>query len=92
MAVPGGVAYERALAGLLRIGHAAIRREQHLDGKWLLRTVDLTLTPGDLAAAYKQLIAVERVWRHIREHAGCARFSTSARTGSAPTSNCAGWR
>ena len=41
----------------LRIDHAAIRREQHLDGKWLLRTSDPTLTPDDLAAAYKQLIA-----------------------------------
>ncbi|HUK69884.1 MAG TPA: hypothetical protein VLW50_14220 [Streptosporangiaceae bacterium] len=36
----------------------AINREAHLDGKWLLRTSDLTLTPDDLAAAYKQLIAV----------------------------------
>jgi hypothetical protein len=50
----------------LRIDHAAIRREQHLDGKWLLRTSDLTLTPDDLAAAYKQLIAVERGWRDMK--------------------------
>jgi hypothetical protein len=49
----------RTRSGLLRIDHAAIRREQHLDGKWLLRTSDTTLTPDDLAAAYKQLIAVE---------------------------------
>jgi hypothetical protein len=49
----------RTRSGLLRIDHAAIRREQHLDGKWLLRTSDLTLTPDDLAAAYKQLLAVE---------------------------------
>jgi hypothetical protein len=56
----------RTTTGLLRIDHAAIRREQHLDGKWLLRTSDLTLTPDDLAAAYKQLIAVERGWRDMK--------------------------
>ena len=56
----------RTPTGLLRIDHAAIRREQHLDGKWLLRTSDLTLTPDDLAAAYKQLIAVERGWRDMK--------------------------
>jgi DDE family transposase len=56
----------RTKNGLLRIGHAAIKREAHLDGKWLLRTSDLTLTPDDLAAAYKQLIAVERGWRDMK--------------------------
>ena len=53
-------------SGLLRVDQAAIKREQHLDGKWLLRTSDLTLTPGDLAAAYKQLLAVERGWRDFK--------------------------
>jgi len=38
----------------------------HLDGKWLLRTSDLTLTSEDLAAAYKQLLAVERGWRDMK--------------------------
>ena len=56
----------RTPAGLLRIDHAAIKREAHLDGKWLLRTSDLTLTPDDLAAAYKQLLAVERGWRDFK--------------------------
>ena len=56
----------RTPSGLLRIDHTAIRREQHLDGKWLLRTSDLTLTPDDLAAAYKQLLAVERGWRDFK--------------------------
>jgi hypothetical protein len=55
----------RTPSGLLRVDQAAIKREQHLDGKWLLRTSDLTLTPGDLAAAYKQLLAVERGWRDV---------------------------
>jgi len=56
----------RTGSGLLRIDHAAIKRESHLDGKWLLRTSDPTLTPDDLAAAYKQLLAVERGWRDMK--------------------------
>ena len=56
----------RTPRGLLRIDRGAIRREAGLDGKWLLRTNDQTLTPDDLAAAYKQLIAVERGWRDMK--------------------------
>jgi hypothetical protein len=56
----------RTPSGLLRVDHGTIRRETHLDGKWLLRTSDLTLTPDDLAAAYKQLLAVERGWRNFK--------------------------
>jgi len=56
----------RTPSGLLRVDQGAIKREQHLDGKWLLRTSDLTLTPDDLAAAYKQLLAVERGWRDFK--------------------------
>jgi hypothetical protein len=56
----------RTGSGLLRIDHAAAKREAHLDGKWLLRTSDATLTPEDLAAAYKQLLAVERGWRDMK--------------------------
>jgi len=56
----------RTAAGLLRVDAAAIKRESHLDGKWLLRTCDTTLTPDDLAAAYKQLLQVERGWRDMK--------------------------
>ena len=56
----------RTPAGLLRIDKTAIAREARLDGKWLLRTNDHTLTAEDLAAAYKQLIAVERGWRDMK--------------------------
>jgi len=56
----------RTKAGLLRIDKAAISREARLDGNWLLRTNDETLTPEDLAAAYKQLIAVERGWKDMK--------------------------
>ena len=60
----------RTPAGLLRIDAAAAKREAHLDGKWLLRTSDATLTPEDLAAAYKQLLAVERGWRDMKTSLG----------------------
>ena len=56
--------------GLLRIDQAAAKREAHLDGKWLLRTSDATLTPEDLAAAYKQLLAVEHGWRDMKSSLG----------------------
>src|SRR4051812_40009739 len=55
----------RSSSGLLRIDSQATKREAHLDGKWLLRTDDLTLTSEDLAAAYKQLTTVERGWRDL---------------------------
>ena len=60
----------RTSNGLLRIDAAAAKREAHLDGKWLLRTSDATLTPEDLAAAYKQLLAVERGWRDMKSSLG----------------------
>ncbi|MCA1681924.1 MAG: transposase, partial [Actinobacteria bacterium] len=60
----------RTPCGLLRIDHAAAKREAHLDGKWLLRTSDLTLSSEDLAAAYKQLLAVEAGWRDMKSSLG----------------------
>ncbi len=56
----------RTNTALLRVDAAAIKRESHLDGKWLLRTSDSTLTPDDLAAAYKTLLHVERGWRDMK--------------------------
>jgi hypothetical protein len=56
----------RTAGGLLRVDASAAKREAHLDGKWLLRTSDVTLTPDDLAAAYKQLLAVEAGWRDMK--------------------------
>jgi hypothetical protein len=56
----------RTTGGLLRIDNKAIKAEAHLDGKWLLRTSDPTLTGEDLAAAYKQLLQVERGWRDMK--------------------------
>jgi DDE family transposase len=60
----------RTKTGLLRVDAAAVKAEAHLDGKWLLRTSDATLTPDDLAAAYKQLLAVERGWRDMKSSLG----------------------
>jgi hypothetical protein len=60
----------RTNTGLLRIDKAAAQREAHLDGKWLLRTSDQTLTAEDLAAAYKQLLAVEAGWRDMKSSLG----------------------
>jgi transposase len=60
----------RTKTGLLRIDRATAAREAHYDGKWLLRTSDPTLTAEDLAAAYKQLIAVERGWRDCKSSLG----------------------
>jgi hypothetical protein len=56
----------RTKAGLLRLDRAAASREARLDGKWLLRTSDESLTAEDLANAYKQLYQVERGWRDMK--------------------------
>ncbi|MDN5933175.1 MAG: transposase [Pseudonocardia sp.] len=70
-AKPGLRRYLRATkTGRLRVDAAAVKREGHLDGKWLLRTSDPTLTPEDLAAAYKQLLAVEHGWRDMKSSLG----------------------
>ncbi len=56
--------------GRFRIDQAAIAAEAKLDGKWLLRTSDDSLTPTDLALAYKQLLEVERGWRDLKGSLG----------------------
>lgn len=56
----------RLADGRFRIDKAAMANEAKLDGKWLLRTSDDTLTPPDLAHAYKQLLEVERGWRDMK--------------------------
>jgi hypothetical protein len=52
--------------GLLRIDRAAVNAEAHLDGKFLLRTSDPTLSAEDVALGYKQLLEVERGWRDMK--------------------------
>ncbi|MEA2587430.1 MAG: hypothetical protein QOH66_357 [Actinomycetota bacterium] len=53
-------------AGKLRVDRAAVAAERRLDGKFLLRTSDPTLTAEDVALGYKQLLEVERGWRDMK--------------------------
>jgi len=55
-------------AGLLCVDAALVRRETRLDGKWLLRCSDPTLSPEDIATGYQQLLEVERGWRDMKTH------------------------
>ncbi|MBB4936553.1 hypothetical protein FHR32_000858 [Streptosporangium album] len=52
--------------GLLRVDRAKIERETNLDGKYLLRCSDPSLSPEDVALGYKQLLQVERGWRDMK--------------------------
>ena len=52
--------------GLLRIDRAAVAQETHLDGKYLVRSSDPTLTADEIALGYKQLLQVERGWRDMK--------------------------
>jgi hypothetical protein len=53
--------------GLLRIDQRAIKAEQGLDGKYLLRSSDPHLSTEDIALGYKQLLQVERGWRDMKQ-------------------------
>jgi Transposase DDE domain len=53
--------------GLLRIDAKAIKAEENLDGKYLLRTSDPRLPAEDIALGYKQLLEVERGWRDMKQ-------------------------
>ena len=52
--------------GRLRINRASVSTEARLDGKFLLRTSDPTLSAEDVALGYKQLLEVERAWRDMK--------------------------
>jgi hypothetical protein len=54
------------LGGLLRIDRAAVNAEAHLDGKFLLRSSDPTLSAADIALAYQQLLQLERGRRDVK--------------------------
>ena len=56
----------RTKEGLLRLDRAAIAREARLDGRWLLRSSDETLSATDLALAYRQLYQIEHGWRDLK--------------------------
>ncbi|QBI20134.1 IS1634 family transposase [Egibacter rhizosphaerae] len=52
--------------GYLRVDRAAVRRDAHYDGKYLLRTSDESLSAGDIAEGYKALYEAERGWRDLK--------------------------
>lgn len=52
--------------GKLRIDRARIAKEAHLDGKFLLRSSDETLSATDIAEGYKGLYEAERGWRDLK--------------------------
>jgi hypothetical protein len=65
---PGLNRYLRVTPGsLLRTDPAAIKAEENLDGKYLLRTSDPKLPAEDIALGYKQLLEVERGWRDLKQ-------------------------
>jgi DDE family transposase len=53
--------------GLLRADATAIKAEENLDGKYLLRCSDPKLSAEDIALGYKQLLEVERGWRDLKQ-------------------------
>jgi hypothetical protein len=52
--------------GLIRIDRAAVGAEERLDGKYLLRSADRTLSAEDIALGYKALLEAERGWRDMK--------------------------
>ena len=52
--------------GLPKIDNEKIREEEKLDGKYLVRTSDDTLSVEDVALGYKQLIEVEDAFRTLK--------------------------
>jgi transposase len=53
--------------GLVRIDKTKINAETALDGKYLLRTSDPSISAGDVARGYKALADVERGWRDLKQ-------------------------
>lgn len=53
--------------GKLRIDQAKVRAEERLDGKYLLRTSDDTLSVADIVLGYRQLMDIERAFRSLKQ-------------------------
>jgi transposase len=54
-------------SGLMRIDTKKITAEERLDGKYLLRCSDPSLSAEDIALGYKQLLQGERGWRDMKQ-------------------------
>jgi transposase len=65
--MPGLNRYLRVTpTGLLRLDKSKVNTESNLDGKYLLRCSDPSLSAEDIALGYKQLLQVERGWRDMK--------------------------
>ena len=53
-------------SGKLKVDRSKVKREEKLDGKYLLSTSDKSLSAEDVALGYKQLMAVERAFRTLK--------------------------
>lgn len=52
--------------GWPQLDRTKVKAEERLDGKYLLRTSDDTLSPADIALGYKQLMEVEAAFRTLK--------------------------
>ena len=52
--------------GNFKINNQVVKEMEHLDGKYLIRTSDDTLSVEDVALGYKQLLEVERAFRTLK--------------------------
>ena len=50
----------------MSIDRAKIRKEEQFDGKYLISTSDLKLSAEEVVMGYKQLAAIERVFRDLK--------------------------
>jgi len=53
-------------SGKLTVDTAKVKKAEKLDGKYLLSTIDKSLSAEDLALGYKQLMEVERAFRTLK--------------------------
>jgi hypothetical protein len=66
--------------GKLRIDRAKVARDAHLDGKFLLRSSDESLSASDIAEGYKGLYEAERGWRDPQRAPHRDRRGTTSRS------------
>ncbi|GAB6270581.1 MAG: hypothetical protein STSR0003_04210 [Smithella sp.] len=52
--------------GAIRMDKGKIKEEAHLDGKYIISSSDDTLSAGDIALGYKQLMEVDRAFRTLK--------------------------
>lgn len=52
--------------GIPQIDQVKVKQEARLDGKYLIKTSDDTLSPEDVALGYKQLLEVEDAFRSLK--------------------------